>query len=107
MRNLDLNPQPAPSPRVRRLLEQSQPTGQEKTWYPTGFDERAVLLWQYFQSAEDEPLPLRFAHGLGYVMEKIAIAMESSYTRKGKSSALSGRITTNCNRLAALATTIA
>ena len=43
----------------------------------------------------------------GNTVEKIAMAMERSYTRNGSSSADSGRITPNCNRLAALATTIA
>ena len=62
-------------PRIRRLLERFPPTGEEKTWYPNGGDERALLLHEYFEAACDEPLALRFAHGLGYVMEHIAIAI--------------------------------
>ena len=62
-------------PRIRRLLERYPPTGQEKTWYPNGGDERALLLHAYFAAAGDEPLALRFAHGLGYVMQHIAIAI--------------------------------
>ena len=34
-----------------------------------------MLLWQYFQSAPDEPLPLRYARGLAHVMQHIAIAI--------------------------------
>ena len=66
---------PLPPARIQRLLERFQPTGKEKTWYPNGADERALLLWEYFQTAGAEPLPLRFAHGLGYVMERIEIAI--------------------------------
>ncbi len=66
---------PFPSARIQRLLARFPPTGKEKTWYPNGADERAVLLWQYFQAAGEEPLPLRYAHGLGYVMDQIAIAI--------------------------------
>ena len=62
-------------PRIQRLLERFPPTGKEKTWYPNGADERALLLREYFQPAGDEPLALRFAHGLAYVMEHIAIAI--------------------------------
>src|SRR5512138_1185317 len=65
----------SPSPRVQRLLNRFPPTGKEKTWYPNGADERSVLLWEYFQSAEDEALPLRCARGLARVLEKIAIAI--------------------------------
>ena len=63
------------SARVQRLLRRFPPTGKEKTWYPNGADERAVLLWQHFQAMEDEPLSIRFAHGLAYVMQHIAITI--------------------------------
>jgi pyruvate formate-lyase/glycerol dehydratase family glycyl radical enzyme len=62
-------------PRVQRLLDRFPPTGKEKTWYPNGADERSLLLWQFFQSHPDEALPLRFANGLEYVMNNIAIAI--------------------------------
>ena len=65
----------APPARVQRLLRRFPPTGRERTWYPNGGDERALLLWQYFRTHPDEPLPLRYAHGLAFVMEKIAIAI--------------------------------
>ena len=61
--------------RIQRLLNRYPPTGKEKTWYPNGADERSLLLWEYFQSNPDEPLPLRFANGLDYVMSSIAIAI--------------------------------
>ncbi len=64
-----------PPARVQRLLRRFPPTGLERTWYPNGGDERALLLWQYFRIHPDEPLPLRYAHGLAYVMEKIAITL--------------------------------
>jgi formate C-acetyltransferase len=67
--------QTSPSPRIQRLISQSQPTGKEKTWYPNGADERAVLLWEYFQRAPDEALPLRYANGLAHVMQQIAITI--------------------------------
>jgi formate C-acetyltransferase len=62
-------------PRIRRLLDRWQPTGQERTWYPNGGDERAILLWQYFQRSASEPIALRRAHGLAYVLAEIAIAI--------------------------------
>jgi pyruvate formate-lyase/glycerol dehydratase family glycyl radical enzyme len=65
---------PLPS-RIQRLIERFPPTGKEKTWYPNGADERGLLLWQYFQIAAEQPLPLRCACGLDYVMEHIAIAI--------------------------------
>ncbi len=68
-------PSPTPTPRIQRLLARFRPTGKEKTWYPNGADERAVLLWQYFQSAPGEPLPLRYARGLAHVMQHIAITI--------------------------------
>ena len=68
---------PLPTPRIQRLLACNLPTGKEKTWYPNGADERALLLWEYFQAAAGEPLPLRYAHGLGYVMEHIAITIHA------------------------------
>ena len=68
---------PLPTPRIQRMLACNPPTGKEKTWYPNGADERTLLLWEYFQSAAVEPLPLRYAHGLGYVMEHIAIAIHA------------------------------
>ena len=61
-------------PRVARLLARWPPTGRERTWYPTGGDERAVLLWEVYRSAED-PLPLRYAHGLAHVLRDIDIAI--------------------------------
>jgi len=66
-----------PTPRIQRLLACNLPTGTEKTWYPNGADERGLLLWQYFLMSAGEPLPLRYAHGLGYVMEHIAIAIHA------------------------------
>jgi pyruvate formate-lyase/glycerol dehydratase family glycyl radical enzyme len=65
-----------PPPRIARLLARWAPTGRERTWYPTGADERAVLLYKYFQQAADEPLALRYAHGLAYVLEHVAIAID-------------------------------
>ncbi len=67
----------SPPPRVERLLLRFPPTGREKTWYPNGGDERALFLWEYFGAHPDEPLPLRYANGLAYVMEKIAIAIHA------------------------------
>ncbi len=64
-----------PPPRIQRLLSRFPPTGREKTWYPNGADERSVFLWQHFQRAKDEPLPLRYAYGLAHIMENIAIAI--------------------------------
>jgi len=65
----------SPSPRVRRLLQRFPPTGRERTWYPEGGDERALLLYEYFQLAGSQPLPLRYAGGLAHVMQHIAIAI--------------------------------
>jgi pyruvate formate-lyase/glycerol dehydratase family glycyl radical enzyme len=64
-----------PPPRITRLLTRWAPTGRERTWYPTGADERAVLLWEYFRRSEEEILPLRFARGLAHVLSAIAIAI--------------------------------
>ena len=61
-------------PRVARLLARWPPTGRERTWYPNGADERAILLWEFFRSAED-PLPLRYARGLAHVLREIDIAI--------------------------------
>ncbi len=55
---------PLPSPRIQRLVACFPTTGKEKTWYPNGADKPAVLLCEYFQTAGEEPLPLRYAHGL-------------------------------------------
>jgi pyruvate formate-lyase/glycerol dehydratase family glycyl radical enzyme len=60
--------------RVARLLARWPPTGHERTWYPNGGDERAILLWEFFRSAED-PLPLCYAHGLAHVLREIQIAI--------------------------------
>ena len=64
-----------PTPRIRRLLERWEPTGQERTWYPTGGDERTLLLWEYFLRSEEKPIALRRGYGLDYVLEHIAIAI--------------------------------
>ena len=69
--------QTLPPPRIQRLLERFPPSGKEKTWHPNGADERSVWLWQYFQSAKDEPLPLRYARGLAQVMQNIAIGIHA------------------------------
>jgi pyruvate formate-lyase/glycerol dehydratase family glycyl radical enzyme len=68
--------EPTPSPRVARLLDRWAPTGQERTWYPNGGDERAILLHEYFQRSEGEPVALRYAHGLEYVLSEIAVAID-------------------------------
>jgi pyruvate formate-lyase/glycerol dehydratase family glycyl radical enzyme len=65
----------SPPPRVARLLQRWPPTGQERTWYPSGGDERAILMWQYFVRSEGEPIALRRARGLAYVLGEIAIAI--------------------------------
>jgi formate C-acetyltransferase len=65
----------APPQRIARLLARWAPTGQECTWYPTGADERAVLLREYFAISDGESLPLRYANGLAFVLEKITIAI--------------------------------
>jgi len=62
-----------PTLRVARLLKQWQPTGNERTWHPSGADERSVLIWQYFTRSEDEPIAIRRAKGLRYVLQEIAI----------------------------------
>lgn len=64
-----------PPGRVARLLARRPPTGRERTWRPNGCDERAVLLWEYFTQASDEPLPLRRGRGLGWALDHIAIAV--------------------------------
>ena len=71
----DVYSEAVPSPRVRRLLERWPPTGHERTWYPQGGDERAVLLWQYFLASEGEPICLRRARGLEHVLNEIAITI--------------------------------
>ena len=63
---------PIPSARIQRLLGRFPPSGKEKTWYPNGADERAVLLYEYFQRNPSEPLALRFANGLAHVLAHIA-----------------------------------
>ncbi len=68
-------PDPALPARIQTLLNRFPPSGREKTWYPNGADERSLLLWQYFCAHPDEALPLRFAHGLAWVMNRIAIAI--------------------------------
>ena len=62
-----------PTSRVTRLLNRWRPTGNERTWYPNGADERSILLWQYFRDSEEEPIVLRRARGLKYVLQEIAI----------------------------------
>ena len=64
-----------PTPRVARLLKRWRPTGNERTWYPNGADERSIFLWQYFKRSEDEPITLRRARGLKYVLQGIAIGV--------------------------------
>ena len=64
-----------PPPRIQHLLDARPPTGFERTWYPNGADERAVLLWEYFTDHEDEPLPLRHARGLRHVLANVRIAI--------------------------------
>lgn len=61
--------------RIERLLKKWQPTGTERTWYPTGSNERLVFLWQYFKDSEEEPIALRRANGLKHILQKIAIAI--------------------------------
>jgi pyruvate formate-lyase/glycerol dehydratase family glycyl radical enzyme len=61
--------------RIARLLARWEPTGHERTWYPNGADERALLLWEYFQRSEGEPVALRYANGLAYVLDRLAIAI--------------------------------
>lgn len=61
--------------RIARLLARWEPTGHERTWYPNGADERGLLLWEYFQRSEDEPVALRYANGLAYVLDRLAIAI--------------------------------
>ena len=63
-------------PRVVCLLERWGPTGKERTWYPSGRDEWAILLWRYFLRSEGEPIALRRARGLAYVLENIAIDID-------------------------------
>jgi len=62
-------------PRIAQLLERHRPTGRERTWYPTGMDERAVHLHEYFLRSEREPIALRRARGLAYVLSKVPIAI--------------------------------
>jgi len=62
-----------PTPRVTRLLERWHPTGSERTWHPSGADERSIFLWRYFTRSEDEPIALRRARGLKYVLQEITI----------------------------------
>ena len=64
-----------PTPRVAQLLKRWHPTGDERTWYPNGADERSIFLWQYFTRSEDEPITLRRARGLKYVLQEIAIGI--------------------------------
>ncbi|MBN1579950.1 MAG: hypothetical protein JXA89_04555, partial [Anaerolineae bacterium] len=63
-------------PRIERMLARWAPTGQERTWYPTGADERAILLWQAFLQSEGEPVALRYARGLAHVLREITIAID-------------------------------
>lgn len=67
--------EPVPSSRVVRLLLRSRPHGRERTWHPNGADERAILLWQYWTRSEGEPVALRRARGLAYVLQEIAIGI--------------------------------
>jgi formate C-acetyltransferase len=57
-------------------LERWRPTGQERTWYPTGADERARLLWHHFRTSQDQSIALRYARGLAHVLDNIAIDIE-------------------------------
>ena len=62
-----------PTPRVNRLLRRWRPTGKERTWRPNGGSERTLFLWRYFTRSEGEPISLRRAKGLEYVLQEIAI----------------------------------
>ena len=62
-------------PRVADLLDRWPPTGREHTWHPHGADERSIFLWQYFLQSEEEPIALRRAEGLSYVLREIAITI--------------------------------
>jgi hypothetical protein len=64
-----------PTERVRRLLERWQPTGQERTWYPNGGDERAILFRKGFLEAPDEPVAIRWAMGLRRTLREIMIGI--------------------------------
>ena len=65
-----------PTPRVARLLRQCQPTGNERTWYPNGSDERYIFLWRYFSRSEGESIALRRARGLKYILQEIVIDIQ-------------------------------
>jgi len=71
----DCPPEPSLPPRVVRLLDRWRPSGRERTWHADGADERAVLLWRYFQRSEGEPIALRRARGLAHVLDQIEIAI--------------------------------
>jgi hypothetical protein len=58
------------------MLDRWAPTGLERTWYPNGADERAILLHQCFERADGEPVALRYARGLDHVLSEIAIAID-------------------------------
>jgi pyruvate formate-lyase/glycerol dehydratase family glycyl radical enzyme len=73
LQNVDI--ESSPTPRVNRLLKRWSPSGSERTWYPTGKDERSILLWKYFTRSEGEPIALRRARGLSYVLQEIAISI--------------------------------
>ena len=64
-----------PTPRVTRLLERWHPTGSERTWHPSGADEHSIFLWRYFTRSENEPIALRRAKGMKYVLQEIAIGI--------------------------------
>jgi pyruvate formate-lyase/glycerol dehydratase family glycyl radical enzyme len=74
-RSPDCPPEPSPPPRIKRLLDRWRPTGRERTWHADGADERAVLLWRYFQRSTGEPIALRRARGLAYVLDRVRIAI--------------------------------
>jgi formate C-acetyltransferase len=76
MLNTDVHPDPLPPPRVARLLRRWPPTGKERTWYATGADERALLLWQSFRRSEGLPIALRYAYGLAHVLGEVTIAID-------------------------------
>ncbi len=75
---------PDPPARVVRLLARWPPTGEERTWYPNGGDERAILLWESFQRAEEAPIALRYAQGLAHVLQEIAIVIHEDEVLVGE-----------------------
>lgn len=69
-------PKQAVPPRIQHIIDRFPPTGNEKTWYPNGADERSLYLWRYFRSSPDELTPLRYARGFANVVEHIAVQID-------------------------------